>query len=111
MFFIRTLNGRSWLAVRIAGFGKRPSRIMRGGGPVDVGDVGAIVDELILSKRPGFFPAAALGACSRNWCCLLAYASPSCLSGLGGSIGSKVKYAIALGFSLNSDGLLTVTFT
>lgn len=108
---MRTLKGRSWLAVRIAGFGKRPSSVMRGGGPVDVGDVGMLVDELILSKRPGFFPAAAPGACSRNWCCLLAYASPSCFSGRGGSIGSKVKYAIALGFSLNSDGLLTVTFT
>jgi hypothetical protein len=65
MFFISTRRGISWFAVKIAGFGNRASSETRGGGPEDVGDVGILV-ELFLSKRPGFFPAAALGAFSRN---------------------------------------------
>lgn len=107
---MRSRKGRSWLLVRIAGLGSRASIAMRGGGPEDVGDDGTLV-ELFLSKKPGLLPAATLGALSTNWCCLLAYASPSVPPGRGGSIGNSVKFATALGFSLNSDGLFTVTFT
>lgn len=78
--------------------------------PPVVGDGGTLV-ELFLSKRPGFLPAATLGAFSMNWCCLLAYASPSDLSTRGGSIGRSVKLAVALGFSLKNCGLFTVTLT
>ena len=108
---MRSRSGRSWLAVRMAGFGSRASSTTRGGGPEDVGDDGTPNAELFLSNKPGFFPAAALGALSRNWCCLLAYASPSVLSVRGGSMGNSVKFATALGFSLNNDGLFTVTLT
>ena len=65
MFFIRIRSGRSWLAVRMAGFGSRASSAIRGGGPEDVGDGGTLV-ELILSNKPGFFPAATPGAFSKN---------------------------------------------
>lgn len=113
IFLSRSRNGISWLHVRIAGFGSRASIDTRGGTlPLGtVGDGGMLVDELFLSNRPGFLPAATLGAFSINWCCRLAYASPSVFSGRGGSIGRSVKIAIALGFSLKNCGRFTVTLT
>jgi hypothetical protein len=111
MFLIRSLMGMSWLLVSIAGLGRRASIVTRGGTPDDVGDGGRLDDELILPKKLDFLPAAKLGAFSRNWCCLRAYASPSAFSVRGGSMGRNVKFAMALGFSLKNDGRLTVTFT
>jgi hypothetical protein len=66
IFFISSRNGRSWLLVRMAGFGSRASKATRGGGPDDVGDEGTLMVELFLSNKPGFFPAATLGAFSKN---------------------------------------------
>ena len=110
-FFTSSLSGKSWLLVRMAGLGNRASMAIRGGTLPVVGDGGALPVELFLSKKLIRLPAATLGAFSRNSCCRLAYASPSVLSGLGGSIGRKLKFAIALGFSLKNCGLFTVTLT
>jgi hypothetical protein len=104
MFFVRGLafrtskrKGRSWLLVRIAGFGNRASIATRGCTLPAIGVGGILVVELFRSKKPGFLLAATLGAFSRNSCCLRAYASPSDCSGLGGSIGrnwdTKLAYA------------------
>ena len=110
-FFTSSLSGKSWLLVRMAGLGNRASMAIRGGTLPVVGDGGALPVEFFLSKKLIRLPAATLGAFSRNSCCRLAYASPSVLSGLGGSIGRKLKFAIALGFSLKNCGLFTVTLT
>jgi len=103
----------SWLHVRMAGFGRRASMEMRGGTlpGVGIGDWGMLFEELLRSNRPGFLLDATLSAFSMNWCCRRAYASPSVFSGRGGSIGSSVKIAMALGFSLKNCGLFTVTLT
>lgn len=116
MFLLRALtfltssrSGMSRLHVRMAGFGSRASMATRGPIPPGVGRM--LADELLLSRKLGFLLAATLTAFSRNSCCLLAYASPSVLSGRGGSMGRNVKWASARGFSLKNDGRFTVTLT
>jgi hypothetical protein len=75
MFFVRGLafrtrrrKGRSWLLVRIAGFGNRASMATRGCSVPAVGVGGILIVELFRSKKPGFLPAETLGAFSRNSC-------------------------------------------
>jgi hypothetical protein len=85
---MRIRKGIACPHVRMAGFGSLTSTETR------IGDARGVSGGGNLENRP---VRALLGATalSLNWCCLLAYTSP-CVTALGGSMGSKLKWHILL---------------